>query len=93
MHETYKFSDEGFDFRRVFFDISKGFDRVRRESLMFKLLKKSISGKLQPAALKRFFKIKKTASGLKWPALLLERCKCKYSRTDFGSLLLSNLYL
>ena len=36
-HEIYKSFDEGFEVRRVFLDISKAFDRVWHDGLIFKL--------------------------------------------------------
>ena len=44
MHEIYKSFDEGFKVRRFFLDISKAFDRMRHDGLIFKLQK---DGKLR----------------------------------------------
>ena len=45
-HEIYKSFDDGFDVRSVFLDISKAFDKVWHESIIFKLKQNSISGEL-----------------------------------------------
>ena len=45
-HEIYKSLDDGFDVRSVFLDISKAFDKVRHEGIMFKLKQNDISGEL-----------------------------------------------
>ena len=45
-HEIYKSFDEGFEVRGVFLDISKAFDKIWHEGLIFKLKQNSISGKL-----------------------------------------------
>ena len=44
--EIYKSFDEGFEVRRVFLDISKAFDRVWQDGLIFKLQENGICGKL-----------------------------------------------
>ena len=44
-HEIYKSFDEGFEVNGVFLDISKAFDRVLHDGLIFKLQENSISGK------------------------------------------------
>ena len=45
-HKIYKSFDEGFEIRGVFLDISKAFDRVWHDGLIFKLQENGISGKL-----------------------------------------------
>ena len=45
-HEIYKSFDEGFEVRGVFLDISKTFDKVWHEGLIFKLKQNGISGNL-----------------------------------------------
>ena len=45
-HEIYKSFDEGFEVRGVFLDISKAFDRVWHDHLIFKLQENGITGKL-----------------------------------------------
>ena len=57
-HETYKSFDEGFEVRGVFLDISKAFDRVWLDGLIFKLQENGISGKLL-LLLKDFLKSRK----------------------------------
>ena len=44
-HEIYKSFDEGFEVNGVLLDISKAFDRVLHDGLIFKLQENSISGK------------------------------------------------
>ena len=44
-HEIYKLSDDGFDVRSVFLDISKAFNKVWHEGIIFKLKQNGISGK------------------------------------------------
>ena len=45
-HEIYRSMDEGCKVRVVFLDISKAFEKVWHEALVFKLTQKAISGKL-----------------------------------------------
>ena len=45
-HEIYKSFDEGFEFHKVFLEISKALDRVWHTGLIFKLQKNDISDKL-----------------------------------------------
>ena len=45
-HEIYKSFDDGFEARGVFLDISKAFDKVWHEGLIFELKENGISGNL-----------------------------------------------
>ena len=45
-HQTYQSFDAGYEVRGVFLDISKAFDKVWHEGLIFKLKRNGISGKL-----------------------------------------------
>ena len=45
-HEIYQSFDEGFDVRNVFLGISKAFDKVWHDGLIFKLKQNGISGNL-----------------------------------------------
>ena len=45
-HEIYHSIDEDYEIRGVFLDISKAFDKVRHEGLVFKLKQNGISGNL-----------------------------------------------
>ena len=45
-HEIYKSFDDGLDVRGVFLDISKAFDKVWHEGIIFKLKQNGISSKL-----------------------------------------------
>ena len=45
-HEIYQSFDEGFDVHSVFLDISKAFDKVWHDGLIFKLKQNGISGNL-----------------------------------------------
>ena len=45
-HEIYQYFDAGDEVRGVFLDISKAFDKVWHEGLIFKLKQNGISGKL-----------------------------------------------
>ena len=45
-HEIYEALDAGFDVRSVFLHISKAFDKVRHEGVLFKLSQNGISGNL-----------------------------------------------
>ena len=57
-HEIYKSFDEGSEVRRVFLDISKAFDWVWHDGLIFKLRENGISDKLL-LLLKDFLKSRK----------------------------------
>ena len=45
-HEVYKSFDDGFEVRSVFLDISKAFDKVWHQGIIFKLRQNGISGDL-----------------------------------------------
>ena len=45
-HEIYEALDAGFEVRSVFLDISKAFDKVWHEGVLFKLSQNGISGNL-----------------------------------------------
>ena len=45
-HDIYQSFDDGLETRGVFLDISKAFDKVWHEGLLFKLKQNGISGKL-----------------------------------------------
>ena len=45
-HNIYKPSDDGYEVRGVFLDISKAFDKVWHDGLIFKLRENGISGNL-----------------------------------------------
>ena len=45
-HEIYKSFEDGLDVRNVFLDISKAFDKVLHEGVIFKLEENGISGDL-----------------------------------------------
>ena len=45
-HEFFQSFEKGFDVRSVFLDISKAFDKVWHNGLIFKLKQNSISGNL-----------------------------------------------
>ena len=56
MHEICKSLDKDFEVRGVLLDISKAFDRVQHDGLIFKLQKNGTSNKLL-LLLKHFFEI------------------------------------
>ena len=45
-HKIYQLFDEGFNVRSVFLDLSKAFDKVWHDDIIFKLKKNGISGNL-----------------------------------------------
>ena len=45
-HEIYQSFDEGFDVRIIFLDISKAFDKLWHDGIIFKLKQNGISGNL-----------------------------------------------
>ena len=45
-HKIYRLMDEGYEIRGVFLDLMKGFDKVWREGLNFKLKQNGMSGNL-----------------------------------------------
>ena len=53
-HNIYKSFDDGYEVRGVFLDISKAFDKVWHDGLIFKLQENGISGNLLKV-LKPFF--------------------------------------
>ena len=68
-HEIYKSFDDGFEVRGVFLDISKAFDKVWHEDLIFKLKQNGTSGNL--LNLLCDFEKCKTKSFVKWISLWL----------------------
>ena len=56
--EIYQSFDEGFDVRSVFLDMSKAFDKVWHDGLIFKLKQNGISGNLLNL-LSNFLRIRK----------------------------------
>ena len=46
-YNIYKSFDDGYEFRGVFFDISKAFDKLWHDDLIFKLVDNGISGVLR----------------------------------------------
>ena len=60
----YKSSDEGYQVRGVFLDMSKAFDKVRHNDLLFKLKQGGISGNLLsfPTDKNSFFSVLKNAN-------------------------------
>ena len=57
-HEIYQSFDEGFDVRIVFLDISKAFDKLWHDGIIFKLKQNGISGNLLNL-LSNFLRIRK----------------------------------
>ena len=43
-HEIFSSFDDNYEVKRVFFDISKAFDKVRQEGIIYKLKRSGISG-------------------------------------------------
>ena len=60
-HEIYSSFDEGLEVRSVFLDISKAFDKVWHDGIIFKLIQNGISGNLLNL-LRYFLNEKKTTS-------------------------------
>ena len=72
-HEIYKSFDDEFDVRSVFLDISKAFDKVWHEGIIFKLKQNGISGELF-SLLCDFFKDQKTESSFKLTSFDVDQC-------------------
>ena len=86
-HEIDVSFDEGYEVRGVFLGISKAFDTVWHEGLIFKLEQNGISGKLL-RLIKDFLSDRKQRS-FKWTVLLLDGCPSRSSsRFYIGPLLL-----
>ena len=58
MHETYQSLDDGFEVRGVFLDISKDFDKVWHNGLIYKLKQSGVAGDLLET-LTNFIKVRK----------------------------------
>ena len=58
-HEIYEYFDVGLEVKSVFLDVSKGFDKVWHDGVIYKLTQSRISGNLQNI-LEDFLKAKKT---------------------------------
>ena len=58
-HEIYKYFGEGLEVKSVFLDVSKGFDKVWHDGVIYKLTQSRISGNLLNL-LEDFLKAKKT---------------------------------
>ena len=57
-HEIYQSLDDGFEVRGVFLDISKDFDKVWHNGLIYKLKQSGVAGDLQET-LTNFIKVRK----------------------------------
>ena len=81
-HEIYDSFDERFEVRGVFLNISKAFDKVWHGSLIFKLPRNGILGKM----LLVLRGIPETESGSIRLTIVLERCNCRCSpRFNIGT--------
>ena len=74
-HEIYKSFDVRLEVRSVFLDISKAFDKVWHDGIIYKLTQNGISGNLLNL-LEDFFKGKKTARSPQRASLYMEKYQC-----------------
>ena len=73
VHEILSAFDDGHEVRGVFLDISKAFDTVWHEGLLFKLQQNGISGELI-TLIKDFLSCRKQ-SCVKWSTFVMSRCQ------------------
>ena len=65
--------DKGLEVRGTFFDISKAFDKVWHDGLIFKLCQKCYKSRYHQH-FKKFFSQQKTKSSLEWSVFILGLC-------------------
>ena len=89
IHEIYNSFDEDLEVRSVFLNISKAFDKVWHDGIIFKLTRNGISGNLLNL-LRDFFNARKQ---LEWAILYMEKCQCwSTSRFHTRSFIVFNLH-
>ena len=76
--------DNGLEVRGVFLDISKAFDKVWYDGLIYKLKQNGIKDKLL-CLLIDFFEKSPTKSSFKWSVLIVDIGQCRrFTRINFG---------
>ena len=92
MHNIYKSFDNGYELRSVFFDISKAFDKVWLESLIFKLKKMEVLCNLLKV-LKHFLTNRKQSIALTEQSSSSTNVKARVSQDSIlGPLFFLNIY-
>ena len=90
-HDVFIFFDNGFEVRGVFLDISKAFDKVWHDGIIYKLKQNRIKDKL--LCLNRLFEKSPTKSSFKWSDLIMNKGECRPSTgINFGTFAVFDLH-
>ena len=91
-HDIFTSFDNGLEARGVFLDISKAFDKVWHDGLIYKLKQNGIKDKLL-CLLIGFLKNRQQKSTFKWSVLIMDKGKCRHStKINFATFVVFDLH-